>query len=702
MSTTNILQYESTIWATADLLRGSGIKESEWPSFMMPFFALVMIESRLVRMFDELKAEIGAEALADIPQEDLIELIQNKGQGYNKFIFEKNQTLKDICQNDKSFNIDFEAYLRGFDGETRDLLGVDATEGEKFLDIKGVIAKLNAKKVLLGYTKEWSSIDLKPFDNSAITTLEEHIKRRWADISAETAGEQYTPDDVIGLIAEIIASKIEDSDRLLKIYDCTCGGGNLLFGVEDRINAKVQRLTQTFGQDWNDALYALAKIESRFRLDSKIEHGNTLTDDNFYNDEFEVVIANPPYGVSWKGFYDDIKIDKTQRFQYLPSISDGQLLFMQHLISKLSEQGMGVVVHNGSTLFSGDAGSAESNIRKWMLDIDIVEAVIQLPTDEFFNTGIYTYLWVLNKRKSSDRLNKVMLINASEKFKPLKKNKGSKRKEIDEASRLEIVETLARFVDNDYARVFDKEFFYFNKQGIMLTNVDEQGRSFASQLKDGKTSLKLAPIALDNGVRSLTEFTITDPPQPPLERGENINASSSPFSRGIEGDLLIFYEQVIKPFIDSLDYKEQPLVVTTEKAVYSFDSDRETIIKQSGAKHEELGCGKIVVKSAFKKASKTQAERIEITVELTPDYQKDYEIIPFHRDEVANREAIAVFMAKYITKPFEYLENVVGVEINFNKVFYKPEKLRSVEEILGEIASLDQELQELEKLIIDN
>lgn len=561
--------------------------------------------------------------MADIPQEDLIELIQNKGQGYNKFIFEKNQTLKDICQNDKSFNIDFEAYLRGFDGETRDLLGVDATEGEKFLDIKGVIAKLNAKKVLLGYTQEWSSIDLKPFNNSEITTLEEHIKRRWADISAETAGEQYTPDDVIGLIAEIIASNIEDSDRLLKIYDCTCGGGNLLFGVEDRINAKVQRLTQTFGQDWNDALYALAKIESRFRLDSKILHGNTLTDDKFDDGAFDVVIANPPYGVSWKGYEKAIRNDKTQRFKYVPSISDGQLLFMQHLISKLSVNGMGVVVHNGSTLFSGDAGSAESNIRKWMLDIDIVEAVIQLPTDEFFNTGIYTYLWVLNKRKSGDRQDKVMLINASEKFKPLKKNKGSKRKEIDEVSRLEIVETLARFVDNDYARVFEKEFFYFNKQGIILTN------------------------------------------------------------------------------IDSLDYKEQPLMVTTDKAVYSFDSDRETIIKQSGAKREELGCGKFVVKAAFKKASKTQAERIEITVELTPDYQKDYEIIPFHRDEVANREAIAAFMAKYITKPFEYLENVVGVEINFNKVFYKPEKLRSVEEILGEIVMLDEELKELEKLIIE-
>jgi type I restriction enzyme M protein len=408
-------------------------------------------------------------------------------------------------------------------------------------------------------------------------------------------------------------------------------------------------------------------------------HGNTLTDDKFDDGAFDVVIANPPYGVSWKGYEKAIRNDKTQRFKYVPSISDGQLLFMQHLISKLSVNGMGVVVHNGSTLFSGDAGSAESNIRKWMLDIDIVEAVIQLPTDEFFNTGIYTYLWVLNKRKSGDRKDKVMLINASEKFKPLKKNKGSKRKEIDEVSRLEIVETLARFVDNDYARVFDKEFFYFNKQGIMLTNVDEQGRSFAGQLKDGKTSLKLAPIALDNGVRSLTEFTIND-----------------------SDDLLAFYEQDIKPFIDSLDYKDQPLVVTTDKAVYSFDGDRETIIKQSGAKREELGCGKIVVKAAFKKATKTQAERIEITVELTPDYQKDYEIIPFHRDEVVNREAIAVFMAKYITKPFEYLENVVGVEINFNKVFYQPEKLRSVEEILGEISVLDRELRELEKLIIDN
>ncbi len=646
---------------------------------MMPFFALAMIESRLVRMFDELKVEIGQETLADIDQEDLLYLIQDRGQGYNVYIFEQNKTLKDICLNDKSFEIDFDAYLGGFDDETKDLLGVDAGEGEKFLDIKGVITKLKAKKVLFSYAKEWSEVDLKPFNNSEITTLEEHIKRKWADISAETAGEQYTPDDVIALIAEIIASKIEESDTLLKIYDCTCGGGNMLFGVEDRINDKFKRLTQTFGQDWNDALYALAKIESRFRADSRIEHSNTLTDDKFYDEAFDVVVANPPYGVSWKGYQKDIANDKTERFKHLPSISDGQLLFMQHLISKLATTGMGVVVHNGSTLFSGDAGSAESNIRKWMLDTDIVEAIIQLPTDEFFNTGIYTYLWVLNKNKAVYSKDKVMLINASQKFKPLKKSKGAKRKEVDEANRLNIVATLTRYEDNDYARVFDKAFFYFNKQAIRLTNVDEDGHSFAERLEEKQKSQKLEPIKLCNGEHTLTEFVITD---------------YDPESYGTLAD---YFKADLKPLLASLDYKEQDLVVETTGACYSYDTDQETLLKAAQGQQQTLGCGKIVVKASFKKATKTQPARIEITVELTPDYQKDYEIIPFHPDKAENQQAIADFMAKYITKPFEYLNNVVGVEINFNKVFYKPEELQPVANVLEEIGQIEAELKSLEE-----
>lgn len=684
----NILQYESKIWATANLLRGSGIKESEWPSMMMPFFALVMIESRLLRMFEELKAKIGEDTLKEMAKPDLIDLIRDSGQGYNAFIFERNLTLKDICKNDKTFDLDFASYLGAFDGETKDLLGVDASEGDKFLDIRGVIAKLKAKKVLLGYTKDWSAIDLRPFNNSEITTLEEHIKRKWADMSAETAGEQYTPDDIISLISEIIASKITESDRLLKIYDCTCGGGNLLFGVEDRIKQKFKRFTATYGQDWNDALYAMARIESRFRDDSKIEYGNTLNDDKFSTEEFDVATANPPYGVDWKGYAKSIEDDKTGRFHYLPSISDGQLLFMQHIIAKLNATGLAVVVHNGSSLFSGDAGSAESNIRKWMLDQDLVEAVIQNPTDEFFNTGIFTYLWIINKNKPASRKDQVLLIDASKKFTPLKKPKGDKRNEIDAPNRAEIVEALARFEDCDFARRFSKYHFYFNKQAIELTNLDADGHTFADRLpfetkRDGSVkkakSYPLEPVSLTNGEVSLSEFTITT------------------FDKTAHDSLSDAFEHYWKPLVATLDYRELPLIVETADGRYHFDLERETLVKTTTKGAEALGCGRIVVKSAYKSATKKLPERIEITVELTPDTEKDAEIIPFDPNPDANQAAISAFMAKYVTRPFVYLENVVGVEINFNKVFYKLENIDPPLLISTALESLENQLSTLEE-----
>ena len=264
---------------------------------------------------------------------------------------------------------------------------------------------------------------------------------------------------------------------MLIVYDGTCGGGNLLFGVEDRIKPRPGVYPDLRPGLERRALRA-GTHRKPFPHDSHIAHGNTLTEDKFTHIKAQVVVANPPYGVSWKGYQKEIHNDKTLRFKHLPSISDGQLLFTQHLIDKLDDTGMGVIVHNGSTLFSGDAGSGESNIRKWMLDADIVEAVIQLPTDEFFNTSIHTYLWVINKAKDAARQDKVMLIDASAKFRPLKKNKGAKRREVDEASRQAIVDALTAFADTDFARVFDRAYFYYNKQAIQLTNVDADGHSF--------------------------------------------------------------------------------------------------------------------------------------------------------------------------------------------------------------------------------
>lgn len=683
----NILKYESDVWRTADLLIGAGIKQSDFPKYMMPYFALLMVESRLIREAKRLEEEIGRDNM-----DDFVEMFQLEGLGYNDYLIRQGKTLKDICKNDKTFDIDFHAYLKSFDPETKYLLGVDkGTEEEKFLDISGISGQLKKKRILFETVKTWSEIDLTPFNNSEITTLEEHIKRKWADISAETAGEQYTPDDIISLISELIASKMEDNGKFLTIYDPTCGGGNLLFGVEDKVKQVLpSRHTATYGEDWNDTLYALAKIESRFRVGSTIEHGNTLTDIHFIEKRFDVVVANPPYGVDWKGYQKDILNDTTERFVALPSISDGQFLFTQHILYQLANDGLAVVVHNGSTLFSGDAGSGESTIRKHFFDNDWVEAIIQMPTDEFFNTGIYTYLWVFNKNKPADRKDKVILINASELNEPLKKSKGKKRKQMNPDNRAEIVKAFSEFQDNAFCKVFDKWHFYYNRQSILLTNVDINGKFLEMSMKENKEAerveektIRLDPVKItvkdDAGTTTIDNFEITD------------------FDKTKYASLEARFNEEVKPNIAVLDYKEQQLKVVTRKATYWYDEDKETIIEETRGKQTELGCGKIVIKAAYKKPTKTKGACIVITVELTKDLQKDYEIIPYSPDEKENQQWIADFMAKYVTKPFEYIDNVVGVEINFNKVFYTPEKLREVSTINNDLKALENDLTNLEK-----
>lgn len=721
----DILQYESKIWATADLLRGVGIRESDFPKYMMPFFALVLVESRLLRHARELEAEIGRDDL-----DAFVEEFTDNNLGYNDLVIREEITLAQVCENDKNFETDFDAYLRAFDVETRYLLGVGAgNEDEKYLDIAGICNLLRKKRVLFATVKAWSSIDLVPFNNSEITTLEEHIKRRWADISAETAGEQYTPEDIIALISDIIASKLEDNEQFLTIYDGTCGGGNLLFGVEDKINARFPgRHTATYGQDWNDALYALARIESRFRKDSYIEYGNTLTSyGKFHGKRFDVAVANPPYGVDWKGFKKEIYGDQTQRFPHVPSTSDGQFLFTQHFLSMLGPEGLAVIVHNGSTLFSGDAGSGESEIRKRFLDNDWVEALIQMPTDEFFNTGIYTYLWVFNKNKPQKRKDKVIVINGSEQYEGLKKSRGKKRKQMAETHRAAITGALVDFKDSDIARVFDKWHFYYNKQEIRLTHLDEAGHSFEARL----------PFTLRRNGEWTRDQEWPLQPTAIVQEGDfpvdirNMVIWKKP-AGSKAADLRTYMEDELRPLLNTLDAREYPLRVECDPApsrlrsmdgqgvevpvlsarlpdrqgvevpvlsgveVWHFDRDRETLVCTVGGISEDMGCGNIAVKATYKAATKRTPEHVQITCVLTPHYEKDHEIIPYDPNPEANEANIRAFMDEYVFLPFIYLDNTVGVEINFNKVFYEPEQVESVEEVTNELEKLDNELKRLE------
>ena len=656
----DVMHYESDIWAIADLLLSASIKQSDFPTYMMPFFALVMLEGRMINAIKEIEKEEGITAQTD--PEDFKEAFLEKGCGYNEYIVMQGKNLLSICRNDSTFDQDFTEYIRSFDEVLKQLLGINRGKEEaKYLNLDGIVAELRSKKILMQVVSAWANIDLSMYDNSAITTLEEHIKRKWADVSASTAGEQYTPDDIISLIAEIVASKVsKPTNEFIHIYDPTCGGANLLFGVADRLKKySGYNHIATYGSEFNDALFALAAIESRFRNNSQIRYGNTLTTVPFADKEFDVIVANPPYGTKWSGFEKEIKEDQKDQFVGgLPAVSDGQLLFMQHILWQLASTGVAVEVHNGSTLFSGDAGSGESNIRKYIFDKDWVEAIIQMPQQEFFNTGIYTYLWIMNKKKPQERKDKVALIDGSKGWALLRKSKGDKRREMRVEHRKEIVEALLNFTVSDICKIYDREYFYYNKQSIKLFETNEKGMSVYSTICS-EGALTLNPIKLIIGDNVFFKF-------------KGLNAE----------EVLAMQQAWANKGLFSL--------IDDDGVRYSIDAEDRSIIRfDSDGNAENLGCGDIVLKvgSASKKTGLANAK-----ITIVPITYNDSEIIPHHFNEEKNVAEIEAFMKKYIYKPFEYRKNVVGVEINFNKEFYVPEELESTDVLMKEIESIDEQI----------
>lgn len=662
----DILGYASKIWSTADTLRGVGIKDSDFPAYMMPFFALMLVESRIVRTQKEKEAE------GELDFEDILEEIQEEGKGYNEVVLKDRKTLKDICSNDKSFEQDFHHYLQAFDNETKELLGINYTEGEKYLDLKGFSESLKANKVLYSFVKDWASIDLTDFDNSDVTTLEEHIKRKWSDISAETAGQQYTPDDIIDLIEDIVIDRFSNvKDKILNVYDMTCGGGNMLFGVADGIEEKTKGVTvNTYGQELNSQLYALAKIESRFRHGSHIARGNTLTTDKFTGTGMDIGVANPPYGVDWKNVQKDILNDKTGRYEAgTPSVSDGQLLFVQHQISKIKERkGQSFIVLNGSPLFSGDAGSGESEIRKWILDNDYLEALIQLPQGEFFNTPITTYLWVINLDKPKERKDKICLINAEKMYKKMKKNKGDKNKEIDPESREQICKLLKEYKETNDSKIMSKYDFYYNKQKLEILNVDNNGRSVREWFKEGKDKIlfKDLEFMFDGKISTILETQ-------PILTSELIEDQNK-------------FKEASKQFKEALKQEEKYEFYKDGKVVVSINNG---IVEYDGKK------AKGILDFNWKYNKKTKTANLEVLIKA--DIEKDAETIPYSPSEKENELNIKEFIRQWVSRESKLLDNTIGTEINFNKVFYKPEKLRSKEEIEKRLSELRKESFDLEK-----
>ena len=501
----NIAEKASLIWNIADKLTGV-FKPHEYGNVILPLtvirrFDCILSEKKqaVLVMYDKVK---------DNPLKDNFLKAASGYEFYNisKFTFE---TLLD-APNDIESN--FRNYLNGFSENVQDIL-------EKF-KFEGWLSTMASKGILYIVLKEFTTAkaDLHPnkISNLEMGYIFEEIIRRFSEAHNEDAGQHYTPREVIQLMVNILFC--EDSEVLTgknmvrKIYDPACGTGGMLSVAEDYIkslNSSVKLMP--YGQELNDETFAICKADMLIKGNEadNIKDGNTLSGDQFAEQKFDYILSNPPFGREWKNEKNAVEREsKTQgsRFSHgLPAIGDGQLLFLLTALSKMKAPEDGgtriAIIHNGSPLFTGDAGSGPSDIRKYILENDLLEAIVALPNDIFYNTGIATYIWVLsNKKAGTKREGKVQLINANGLYEKRRKALGNKRNDIPKSAMDEITRLYGDFRESENSKISRNEEFGYTKIVVERPLKDE----------DGKLVLKKGKKQPDTSLRDTENVPLTE------------------------------------------------------------------------------------------------------------------------------------------------------------------------------------------------
>lgn len=482
----------SFIWSVADLLRGD-YKQSDYGKVILPFTVLRRLDCVLELTKTKVLAEFAAKKKAGLNPDPF--LLRASGQS---FYNTSDLDLRKLMGDQDHISQNLYAYVQAFSPAVRDIF-------ERF-SFSSQIDKLAKSGLLYLVTEKFAGIDLHPeaVDNHEMGLAFEELIRKFAELSNETAGEHFTPREVIRLMVNLLF--VEDDDVLTKpgvvrtIYDPTAGTGGMLSVADEHLAAlnPQARLTM-FGQELNDESYAICKADMLIKGQdvANIVAGNTLSEDGHPNAKFDYMLSNPPFGVEWKKVEKEVRKEhESQGFNGrfgpgLPRVSDGSLLFLLHLLSKMrpAQDGgsrFGIVL-NGSPLFIGGAGSGESEIRRFLLESDLVEAIIGLPTDMFYNTGISTYVWVLSNRKLAKRKGKVHLIDASSFWRKMRKSLGSKRKEMGEADIEVVTRLFGGFAEAQLATVLNAE----GKETARV--VVEAGQQPPKAPAGGK--VKLAPLS---------------------------------------------------------------------------------------------------------------------------------------------------------------------------------------------------------------
>ncbi len=450
------------IWSVADLLRGD-YKQSEYGKVILPLTVL----RRFDCVLELTKAKVLATA-AKYPGRDPI-LEKAAGQ---QFYNTSKLDLRKLLDDPALIADNLRAYIAGFSTGARDVI-------ERF-DFDTQISKLDRSNLLYFVMSKFCEIDLHPdaVSNVEMGYLYEELIRKFSELSNETAGEHFTPREVIRLMVNLLF--IEDDDLLQKpgiiktLFDPACGTGGMLSVAQEYLREhNPQGHLEVYGQELNAETYAICRSDMMLKGQdaSHIVFGNSFTEDGHQGTTFDYLLANPPFGVEWKKVADPIKRERDDlgfagRFGAgLPRINDGSFLFLQHMISKMKNPADGgsrlAIVFNGSPLFSGAAGSGESEIRRWIIENDWLEAIVALPDQLFYNTGISTYFWIITNRKSEERRGKVQLVDAREQFVKMRKSLGDKRKQISDEQISEIVRLYGEFTHGEQVKILANHEFGF-------------------------------------------------------------------------------------------------------------------------------------------------------------------------------------------------------------------------------------------------
>nr|WP_221228331.1 class I SAM-dependent DNA methyltransferase [Neomicrococcus lactis] len=551
------------VWSIANILRGT-FKPAQYGSVILPFTILRRLDCVLAETKDAVLKEAEAKKNLNIPLDAFLQ----KASGHNFFntsLFNFAKLLDDPT----NIKANILNYVQGFSENTRDIF-------ERF-DFYKTLEKLDNSDLLYHVTKDFAGIDLHPntISNIEMGLMFEELIRRFAEASNETAGEHFTPREVIQLMVQLLLNY--DDDVLTKegivrsIYDPTAGTGGMLTVAQEHLHAlNPSASLVAYGQEINDESYAICKSDLLIKGQdiSKISVGDTLANDQNIGQQFDFMLSNPPFGVEWKKIQPQIqKEHELHGFEGrfgpgLPRVSDGSLLFLLHLIRKMRpahEGGSRIgIVLNGSPLFTGSAGSGESEIRKYLIENDFVEAIIALPTDMFYNTGIATYIWILSnskKQKHPDRVGKIQLINGVDFFQKMRKSLGSKRKELGPNDIANIVQLYGAFEDNgETSKIFNNQDF-----GYSTITVERPLKlNFACTPERIKAVLAQKPVEkLSDHDKQLLEKTLTKLGDHATKLWKNRDAFSKVLKPALTGAGLKLGVPVMKAVLAGLSERDE-------------------------------------------------------------------------------------------------------------------------------------------------